>query len=263
MVVTARNLDDVRNADFVRDHPDTALPLRLDVTDAAQVAGAVAEAQRAFGSIDVLVNNAGYGYVASVEEGDIDPVRALFDVNFFGLLQMTQAVLPLMRAQGRGTIVNMSSSGGLMAQAGNAFYSATKFAVEGLSEALSAEVSPLGLRVLIVEPGAFRTDWHARAMRLQKPCGEPYKATVGARQSAFSSRIGNQPGDPVKAAEAILEAVDAEHPPLRLVLGRHALGRLRNKLVSFERELAAWERLSLATDYPAEERASRATESPV
>ena len=220
VVVTAR--DKTKVHDIVAGHDKNGLALALDVDKQNEIDAAVKTAQARFGRIDVLVNNAGYGYLAAVEEGDDSDVRAMFDTNFFGLAAMTRAVLPIMRAQKSGAIVNISSIGGFVGNPGSAYYAATKFAVEGLSEALSKEVGPLGIKVLIVEPGPFRTDWGGRSLKTPRKSIDAYAQTAIARRRQIQSFSGNQPGDPVRASEAIITAVEQAHPPLRLPLGAFA-----------------------------------------
>nr|WP_294544495.1 oxidoreductase [uncultured Rhodopila sp.] len=247
-VVTAR--DPAAVADLVAGHAGTALSLKLDVRDRGQIDAAVREAEARFGAIDVLVNNAGYGYRGAVEEAADSEIRDLFDTNFFGLVAVTQAVLPGLRARGRGTIVNISSVGGRMAQPGSAFYSATKFAVEGLSDALRKEVAPLGLHVLVVEPGGFRTYFAGRSLRQSARVIDAYANTAGRRRKENITNDGRQPGDPVRGAEAIITAVQADHPPFRLVLGRDAFERIRIETEAQRHEMEAWAGTSLGTDYP-------------
>ena len=168
------------------------------MTRPAEIEAAVADTRRAFGRIDVLVNNAGYGYLAAVEEGEDADIRAMFETNFFGLAAMTRAVLPVMRAQKSGAIVNISSMGGFIGFPGSGYYAATKFAVEGLSESLAKEVAPFGIKVLIVEPGPFRTDWAGRSLKTPKRPIEAYAETAIARRRQIQGYSGNQPGDPVR-----------------------------------------------------------------
>ncbi len=247
-VVTARDRDAV--AAVVADHPETALPLSLDVTDTAAVAAAVDAAQVRFGRIDVLVNNAGYGYLAAIEEGEDEPVRRMFETNVFGLVALTKAVLPGMRARRSGTVVNLSSIGGLVSFAATGYYLATKYAVEGLSESLAAEVEPLGLRVILVEPGPFRTDFAGRSIGQSRTVIDDYDATAGERRRQTAARNGNQVGDPLRAADAIIQAVTAEHPPRHLLLGRMALDLARRKLDDLRRDYDAWEQVTLGADFP-------------
>ena len=248
VVLTARDPRSVR--ELADAHRDTALALALDVTDIAQVDHAVAEAERAFGAIDVLVNNAGYGYYAPIEEGDDAAVRTMFDTNFFGLVALTQRVLPSMRRRRSGCIVNISSVGGIVAHPGSGFYAATKFAVEAVSEALSKETKPLGIRVLLVEPGPFRTRFLDNSRGDRGVAIADYEQTVGVRRAAVYAGSGKQAGDPARAAAAIIAAVQSPSPPLRLVLGAQALGHIRAKLQSMTQEIDAWEATTLAADFP-------------
>jgi NAD(P)-dependent dehydrogenase (short-subunit alcohol dehydrogenase family) len=247
-VVTARNPDTV--ADFSTANDGRALVLKLDVTDPAQVAAAVKKAERTFGQIDVLVNNAGYGYLAAVEEGEDLEVRAMFEANFFGLAAMTRAVLPGMRQRRRGHIINISSIAGLVGFPGVGYYNATKFAVEGFSEALAKEVAPLGIKVLVVEPGPFRTDWAGRSLKQTGRPIEAYAETAGVRRGAIAGGSGHQAGDPLRAAEAMIQAVESETPPLHLVLGRMALENARAKFDRMGREFDKWEQTTLGADFP-------------
>ena len=230
---------------------DDALVAALDVTDPAQISAVVQAAEARFGAVDVLVNNAGYGYLSAVEEGEEAEIRAMFETNVFGLAAMTRAVLPGMRARRRGHVVNVSSMGGLIGFAGVGYYNATKFAVEGLSEALAREAAPLGIRVTVVEPGPFRTDWAGRSLRTPVAAIADYAATAGARREAIQGYSGQQPGDPVRAAEAVIAAVESPEPPLHLVLGRPAFEQVSAKLEAFQGELERWRALSLGADFPA------------
>ncbi|RKT54214.1 oxidoreductase [Saccharothrix australiensis] len=245
-VVTARDPEQV--ADLGSN--DRALVLPLDVTDHAQVTAAVAAAEDAFGRIDVLVNNAGYGYLAAIEEGEDAEVRGLFDTNVHGLVDVTKAVLPGMRARRSGHIVTISSLGGLAAFGATGYYHATKFAVEGLSESLAAEVAPLGIRVTIVEPGAFRTNWSGPSMRQSATVIDDYAETAGARRTATLATYGHQPGDPARAAQAVLTAVESDEPPLRLLLGKAAYDIATARLDTLRATFDEWRSLTLSTDYP-------------
>ncbi len=251
-VVTARDASRVQ--DLTQGHEDRALALSLDVTSNDDIAAAVKEAESRFGAIDVLVNNAGYGYQSSIEEGDEAEIRAQFDTNVFGLAAMTRAVLPGMRARRRGHIVNISSQAGFIGYEGSGYYAATKHAVEGLSDALSKEVAPLGIKVTCVEPGPFRTDWAGRSLQQRRPTISDYQSTVGARLEATANYSGKQPGDPVRAVEAIVTAVEADNPPKHLVLGSVALDGIRNKLKETLEEIEAWADTSRGADYPESER---------
>lgn len=244
--VTARDPRTV--ADLVDRHGDRAVAFTLDVTNPAQVTAAVKRAEETFGRIDVLVNNAGHGYLAAVEEGDDAEVRALFDTNVFGLADVTKAVLPRMRARRSGHVVNVSSLGGLAGFGATGYYHATKFAVEGLSESLAAEVAPLGIGVTIVEPGAFRTNWSGPSMKQSPIRIDDYAETAGKRREATLATYGSQPGDPARAAEAIVTALAAGEPPLRLLLGTAALKVAYGKIESLQRDFARWEDLSRSTE---------------
>lgn len=248
-VVTARNLASLET--FSARYGHQVLPLQLDVTSKDSVADAVVTAHRLFGTIDVLVNNAGYGYLAAIEEGADDEIRAQFETNVFGLIDVTQQVLPGMRAQRRGHIFNISSLGGLIAFAATGYYHATKFAVEGLSESLSHEVAPLGIKVTIVEPGAFRTNWAGSSMIESKTVIDDYAETSGKRRQATRAVSGNQPGDPARAALAIIKAYEAETPPLRLLLGAPALMLARERLDDLRTNFDAWADVTLSADFPA------------
>jgi NAD(P)-dependent dehydrogenase (short-subunit alcohol dehydrogenase family) len=247
-VVTARRAEQV--ADIVAGHEDRALAVELDVTDAGQIAEMIERADSEFGRIDVLVNNAGYGYLAAIEEGQDHDIRALFDTNVFGLVDLTRAVLPGMRSRRSGHIVNISSLGGLTAFGATGYYHATKFAVEGLSESLAAEVAPLGLKVTIVEPAAFRTNWSGPSMRQSPVHIDDYAETAGARRASTLATYGHQPGDPVRAAEAIITAVGAQHPPLRLLLGKVAYDIASARLDSLRDNFDTWRDLTRSVDYP-------------
>jgi NAD(P)-dependent dehydrogenase (short-subunit alcohol dehydrogenase family) len=236
--------------DIAESHGDRALVLPLDVTEPAQIDAVIAETKRRFGRVDVLVNNAGYGYLAAVEEGEDAAVRAMFETNVFGLIGMTKAVLPLMRAQGDGLIVNVSSIGGLASFAATGYYHATKYAVEGLSESLATEVRPLGIDVLIVEPGPFRTNWAGPSIKQSALRIDAYAATAGERRKQTEARSGNQAGDPVRAAQAIIDAALSDEPPLRLLLGKAALDLARKKLESMRGDFDAWETTTLGADFP-------------
>lgn len=248
-VVTARNPAQV--GDFAERYGDRALVAALDVTRRDQIDTVVAEARRRFGRIDALVNNAGYGYMAAIEEGEDDAVRALFETNVFGLVDLTKAVLPTMRAQRSGLIVNVSSIGGLTGFAATGYYHATKFAVEGLSESLALEVKPLGIDVMIVEPGPFRTNWAGPSIKESATRIDDYDATAGERRRQTAARSGNQAGDPVRGAQAILDAALADPPPLRLLLGRAALDLARKKVEALSRDFDRWEATTVGADFPA------------
>jgi NAD(P)-dependent dehydrogenase (short-subunit alcohol dehydrogenase family) len=247
-VVTARDPRKVQ--DLVAGTDGRGLALKLDVTDSAQVVEAVKKAEAAFGKIDVLVNNAGYGYMSGVEEGTDKEIRAQFETNFFGLADVTRAVLPGMRRHRSGHILNISSMAGFIGFPGVGYYNASKFAVEGLSEALAKEVEPLGIKVTIVEPGPFRTDWAGRSLKQAGEGIEDYAKTAVARRQAISGGSGKQPGDPVRGAKAMIEVVQSSNPPMRLILGRIALEGARAKLDVVRRDFDTWEKTSLGADFP-------------
>ncbi|MFN8627871.1 MAG: oxidoreductase [Candidatus Binatia bacterium] len=248
VVVTARDPDRVK--DLAATYPAHALALPLDVTDASQVTATVAEAERVFGRIDVLVNNAGYGYLAAIEEGEESDVQAMFDTNFFGVMRMVKAVLPGMRKRGRGHIVNISSMTGLVANPAAGYYASSKFALEALTEALSKEVHPLGIRVTAIEPGAFRTDWSGRSMKESRLAIAAYANTAGARRVLIRAADGRQAGDPARAAAAVLMVVESAQPPLHLLLGRDIYEAFQAKLAGWRDTLAEWESVTLGTDFP-------------
>ena len=251
-VITARKPGQVK--DLADGYDETALVLPLDVTDKSQVSSAIAKAEEKFGKIDVLVNNAGYGYFSSIEEGEEDKIRAQFETNFFGLVNMTQAVLPGMRKQHSGFIINFSSIGGIKAFTSTGYYHATKFAVEGLSESLSQEVAPLGIKVLLVEPGPFRTDWAGRSTSRTEVKIADYDATVGKRMKTSQEGSGKQQGDPVRASEAIIKAVESNHPQLRLLLGEPAYKLAIEKVDQLKQNFETWKELTLSADFPKSER---------
>lgn len=245
-VVTARRLESVRP--FEQKFPDQALALRLDVTEPDSVREAVTQAIRRMGRIDVLVNNAGYGVVGAVEEVTDGEARGIFETNVMGLLSVTQAVLPHMRQRRSGHILNISSMTGLFAPPGFGLYSGTKFAVEGLSEALAAEVKPLGIRVTLVEPGPFRTNFRG-GLVIAATVLPDYEKTVGLVRRTMSEPGGKQPGNPALAAKVMIEVVNAANPPLRLPLGQIAIAQIRNKLASVEQDVAQWEQVTVATSF--------------
>ena len=227
-----------------------ALILPLDVTDPRQITQAVTQAEAHFGRIDVLVNNAGYGYLSAVEEGEDDEIRAMFETNVFGLAAVTRAVLPGMRKRRAGHVLNISSMGGLVGFPGIGYYNASKFAVEGLSEALAKEGAPRGIKGTIVEPGPFRTDWAGRSLKVPRNAIADYAETAGARRNAVQGYSGQQPGDPVRAAQAILAAVEAKEPPLHLLLGKPAYDITQAKLQELSAEMERWKALTLSADFP-------------
>ena len=245
-VVTARDPDDVNDLAANGD----ALALKLDVTDQRQIDAAIKAAEEKFGRIDVLVNNAGIGYFAAVEESEEDQVRRMFEINVFGLSRMIHAALPGMRKRRKGFIVNFSSIGGLRSFPSVGYYNATKFAVEGLSEALWQEVEPLGIKVMLVEPSGFRTDWAGRSANESKRQIDDYAATAGAWRNQVRAISGKQPGDPVRAACLIVKAIESPNPPHRLLLGNDAYEAATAKLEELRKEFSAWESVSRMADFP-------------
>ncbi len=246
-VVTARRSEAVQ--DFADEFGDRALAVALDVTDADQIADAVSAAETAFGGVDVLVNNAGHGYLSAVEEGEDAEVRKLFDVNYFGAVNMIKAVLPAMRARGSGHIVNISSMTGLVANPPNAYYSSTKFALEAVTEALATEVRPLGIKVTAIEPGAFRTDWATRSMKESATPIAAY-ADVAARKDLIKQFADHLPGDPKKVAEAVLMVTELDDPPLRLLLGRDVLKAMRDKIAAMSSSIEEWKAVTKDVNFP-------------
>jgi NAD(P)-dependent dehydrogenase (short-subunit alcohol dehydrogenase family) len=245
VVATARRPE--RLAELEGRHPGRALVVELDVGDAAQARAAVGAGVAAFGRLDVVVNNAGYGLFGALEELPDDELRRQFETNVFGALNVTRAALPELRRRRSGHIVQISSlEGAAPALAGETAYAATKFAVEGLCEALEKEVAHLGVRVTIVEPGPVRTEFAAGATA-HAPEIEDYTPSVGQALELFEQLAGNQPNDPARVAAAVVDAIEADEPPLRLVLGEEAVGAIREKLERQLRELDAWERVSTAT----------------
>ena len=237
--VAARNIADVK--DIVEAYPQSSIDVNLDVTQANDITVAVNTAMEKFGQIDVLVNNAGIGYFGAIEESEETAIRNMFEINFFGLAKMTQQVLPIMRKQRSGHIVNISSIGGLRSFPGIGFYNATKYAVDGLSEALAKEISPLGIKVTIVAPSGFRTDWAGRSAQDSPIKIDDYSTTAGQNAGDIRNYSGNQPGDPLRAAKAIIKVVEAIEPPLRLLLGVAALKGARLKLDELKNDFDNWE----------------------
>ena len=247
-VVTARRTADL--AELAEAGGNRALVLALDVTQRAQINAAIAHATAHFGRINVLVNNAGYGYLGAIEEGEDAGVRALFDTDLFAPINLIKAILPAMRARGSGHIVNVSSIGGLVTYPGVGYYNMVKAGVEALSDALAKEVASLGIRVTVVAPGAFRTDFRGpESLRLAPIEIADYAATAGGARAGTQAGHGKQQGDPAKGARAIIAAVEAEHPPVHLVIGGDALDQLRAKLDDMRRETDAWESVTRSTDF--------------
>jgi len=250
-VVASRKTEDVE--DIVKNYADTAIAVKLDVTKEDEIKSSVEEAIKKFGQIDVLVNNAGIGYFGAIEESEDEEVRQMFEINFWGLANMTRAVLPLMRKQRSGNIVNVASIGGLVGFPAVGYYNATKFAVDGFSDALSKETAPLGIKVTVVCPSGFRTDWAGRSANNSKIVIDDYKATAETNKNTIRDNSGKQAGDPVRAAKAIVEAVESENPPLHLLLGAAALKGGRNKLEVLKKDFDTWADVTTGADFPAGE----------
>ncbi len=237
--------------DFERAAPDRATAKLLDVTDEAGILKVVAEVEAEVGPIDVLVNNAGYGHEGLVEESSLAELRTQFEVNVFAPVALIKAVLPYMRQRRRGHIINITSMGGLMTFPGIAYYNGSKFALEGISGALQKEVKSFGVAVTAVEPGMFRTDWAGRSMVRSNRSIADYDAVFGPIREARLARSGKQPGDPVKAARAILALVESPSPPSHLMLGPDALEHVRAAREAFDAETSEWEALSKSTNFTA------------
>jgi NAD(P)-dependent dehydrogenase (short-subunit alcohol dehydrogenase family) len=248
VVLTARNAASL--SDLVEQHSESALAVELDITKPDHIAAAVAAAEERFGGIDVLVNNAGYGYFAAIEEGEDADVRALFETNVFGTLNLTKALLPRMREQGHGYIVNVSSVGGMVTYPAVGYYHMLKFAIEALSETLAKEVAPFGIGVTVVEPGAFRTDFRGPESAKQSAVRiRAYSDTVGKARDNVLAAHGQQKGDPMRGAQAIITAMEAETPPLHLVIGGDALDQFRRKIIDLRRDFDGWEKVTRSTDF--------------
>jgi NAD(P)-dependent dehydrogenase (short-subunit alcohol dehydrogenase family) len=250
VAVTARDPTAIR--DIVEAHPQLALGLALDVTQRSQIEAAVEASQERFGAIDVLVNNAGYGYMAAVEEGEDEEVRRLFETNYFGVVALIKAILPGMRERRRGHIVNISSMTGLVTNPPNVYYSSTKYALEALSEGLSKEVQPFGIRVTAIEPGGFRTDWGSRSMRETATPIAAYAETVGARREMIKAVADSLPGDPKRVADAVMLVTELDNPPLHLLLGQDVLNAFRQKLEEWSASIDEWEAVTKDVNFPAD-----------
>jgi NAD(P)-dependent dehydrogenase (short-subunit alcohol dehydrogenase family) len=248
VAVASRNTKDI--ADIIEKYPDLALAVALDVTNKQQITDAVKLTIEKFGSIDVLVNNAGVGYFGAVEESEDDAVRNMFDINVFGLGNMIQEVLPFMRKQKSGHILNVASIGGLRSFPGVGYYNATKYAVDGLSEALYKEVAPLGIKVTIIAPSGFRTDWAGRSANDTQIKIDDYELTARKNMGDIRKSSGNQPGDPVRAAKAMIMITEVENPPLRLLLGAGALKGARLKIEELKHDFETWAEVSEGADAP-------------
>ncbi|MEH2206121.1 MAG: oxidoreductase [Nostoc sp.] len=252
VVLTARNLQQIE--DLVIRFPNRTLAVKLDVTKPEEVREAVKQAIAKFRRIDVLVNNAGYGVLGAIEEVKDEEVRSQFETNFFGVLEVLRTVLPQMRQQRSGHILNISSVGGFVSYAGTGIYNGAKFALEGISEALAQEVTPLGIKITIVEPGAFRTDFVTGSLVITDIQINDYEPVIGEMRQGARDILDmklefKEPGNPKKAALAIIKAVDSDNPPLRLVLGEDAIYAINAKLESVKTELDAWKEVSVNTAF--------------
>jgi NADP-dependent 3-hydroxy acid dehydrogenase YdfG len=248
VVATARNIDQLRTLTEKAKLPEQLLLLPLDVTQKTQIKTAVETAIHTFGRIDVLVNNAGYGCVGALEEVPDSEIRAVFETNVFGLFEVTRQVLPQMRKQNSGHIMNLSSVSGMVGTAGASIYAATKFAVEGHSEALAGEVASFNIKVTLIEPGAFRTDFANRSLHVA-PYMDAYKSALAQTRNYYETIGGKQPGNPVEAAKLMIEVAQSANPPLRLPMGKIALQRIHLKLDQYLNEIRLWENKALATDF--------------
>lgn len=247
VAIAARRLSDIQD---IIDRYKNALGVELDMTKPKQLKAGVEKVITAYATIDVLVNNAGIGYFGALEESDEKEVRHMFEVNFFGLSMLTQLVLPCMRKQRSGHIINISSIGGLVGFPALSFYNATKFAVAGLSEALAKETAPLGINVTIVCPSGFRTDWAGRSANESKSQIQDYQLTAGANKNNIRGYSGKQPGDPQRAAKAIIKVTEAENPPLYLLLGEAAFNTAKKKLEDLKDNFETWKETSIQADFP-------------
>jgi NAD(P)-dependent dehydrogenase (short-subunit alcohol dehydrogenase family) len=248
LLATAREPGQLRA--LIEHYPETTKSVRLDITSSQDIQAAVETAIATFGRIDVLVNNAGHGLIAALEEVSDVEIHQFFETNFFGALRLMRRVLPVMRQQGSGHIVNMSSTAGLVGFGGSSLYCGTKFALEGTSEALAKEVEPFGIKVTLIEPGAFRTDFNGRSLATAKQSIDAYATVSRASLQWFKQVDGGQPGDPAKAAQAIIQAVESSHPPMRLALGTDAMSLIQEKLEWVKTDLDAWQQVTVSTDYP-------------
>lgn len=246
-IVTARDASSV--ADIVEGAQDRAIALKLDVTKQADIDAAVAAAREKFGRIDVLVNNAGYGYQSSVEEGEESEIRAQFDANVFGLFAITRTVLPVMREQRSGNIINITSVAGLIGFPGSGYYAASKHAIEGWSDALRAEMEPLGIGVTCVEPGPFRTDWGGRSLRQTPSSIADYAETAAKRLAMTRQLSGTQAGDPVRAGEAMIAIARNTEAPRHLVLGEWGFNAVVERMHKRTQDIESQRELSLSADF--------------
>jgi len=248
VIATARDVSKLSR--LARQYRDRIHTLTLDVTNPNEITSIAQQGIAAFGHVDTLVNNAGYGVNGAIEEVSEDEFEPMFQTNVYGLIRVTRAFLPHFRQRRSGHIFNLSSIGGLIGSPGWGFYNATKFAVEGLSEALAEEMKPLGVHVTVVEPGPFRTDFLGRSSKLARRQLRDYATTAGKAREYLKTQSGKQPGDPQKAVEAIITAANSPKPPLHLILGQVALARFRHKLSDWHEEIAAWESVTTSADFP-------------
>jgi NAD(P)-dependent dehydrogenase (short-subunit alcohol dehydrogenase family) len=255
LVATARNPEQLQ--DLSDRYPDRVTTIALDVTSPQSIQQAVEAALNAYGRIDVLVNNAGYGLVGAIEEVSDEDIKRQFDTNLFGAIDVTRAILPTLREQRSGHILNISSANGIIAFAGVGIYSATKFALEAISEALAQEVKPLGIKVTTIEPGSLRTEFGGRATSTLAHQIADYAQTSGKTVQRLQERDGKQPGDPVKAAAAMIQVVESDDPPLRLALGEDAVNLITQKLESMKAELEAWKDVSMSTAFEQEKASAK------
>ncbi len=249
VIATARNADRIEDLRAHAKNPEQFLSYPLDVTDFSEIRKVASDAIKKAGWIDVLVNNAGYGYVGALEEASLSEIRAVFETNVFGLMEMTRAILPVFRSQRSGHIINLSSVAGMVGTPGASIYNSTKFAIEGLSEALAGELASFGIKVTLIEPGAFRTDFANRSLRVA-PYLPEYAEALSQTRKYYETIGGQQPGDPAQAVRAMIALVDHPNPPLRLPMGKIALQRIRNKIAQYESEIKTWEKTILETDFP-------------
>jgi NAD(P)-dependent dehydrogenase (short-subunit alcohol dehydrogenase family) len=246
LLATAREPEQL--CTLIERYPETAKAVRLDVTVSQDIQAAVDTAIATFGQIDVLVNNAGHGLIAALEEVSDVNMHQFFETNFFGAVRLMRTVLPVMRQQGSGHIVNISSTAGLVGFGGSSLYCGAKFALEGTSEALAKEVESFGIKVTLIEPGAFRTDFNGRSLAAEQSI-DAYAPVSGASLQWFKQMDGKQPGNPRSAAQAIIQAVESPHPPMRLALGTDAMSLIQEKLEWVKKDLDAWQQVTVSTNY--------------
>ena len=248
VVATARNPEQLKSLQSLIQREDQLLILKLDVTNKVEIVNAVEETKKAFGRIDVLINNAGYGATGALEEVSEEEIRKNFETNVFGLFEVTRAVLPIMRSQKSGFLINLSSVAGMVAKPGAGVYAATKFAIEGMSEALALELKPFNIKVSLIEPGGFRTNFAGSALKVAPPMKE-YDESLAKIREMYRTIDGKQPGDPEKAVQAMIALVDHPNPPFRLPMGEIALASIRAKFSQYEEDLNAWESVIIGTDF--------------